>query len=551
MSSDRAPAHDIIILGSGLAGSMLGAILARRGADVLILDSRSHPRPASGESVSPRAAVALRALSIRYDVPEIKVLTTYENASRIINSSFGVRRHFGFLLHEDGQRQNPGRLNQASNGPLDDPPHLFRQDSDSYLFTAAIQYGCTARQNYRVASVETDGAGVTVHGVDGSTHQARYLVDTTGRDAPTAKAFGLREETPRFRHHSRVLTTHLLDVKSTDAIHAGRRPADVPPIPWDQGTVYNLFEGGFLGVVPFGNHPRSRNRRTSVTLSLDPRRHPAEDSPAEAFTALTHRFPDLARQFEDALLVREWEATERAQYGSTQVVGDRWCMIADSAGFVDPLFARDLSNNAEVINALAWRLLLAFKDDDFSADRFDHVGRLQQGLLDYDDQLVDSAYSSFGSYPLWNAVFRIWAWGSGAGTFRLQESMARFLQDGRDAHFRELEDVPYPGFLWPDHDGFKKLFDEMVTHCRSSAEGLTHPDDAARDLITAISSADFFPRHLGFAEPQNRFVHATPKAIVKSLRWAVKDADPELKRLLIGNMKHVVGSKIGAKLGRK
>src|SRR5581483_10576642 len=106
--------------------------------------------------------------------------------------------------------------------------------------------------------------------------------------------------------------------------------------------------------------------------------------------------------------------------------GDRWLMIGPSAGFVDPLFARDLSDTAEVINVLAWRLLRAMKDDDFSPDRFEPVLRLQQGLLDFDDQLVDSAYASFGSHPLWNLVVRIWAWGTGAGTFRLQHALSRF-----------------------------------------------------------------------------------------------------------------------------
>ncbi|MGI8329638.1 NAD(P)/FAD-dependent oxidoreductase [Actinomadura scrupuli] len=550
MSPDQKT-YDIIILGSGLAGSMLGSVLARRGADVLILDARSHPRPAQGETVSPRAAAALRALAERYGVPEIKTLTTYDNCSQIINCTFGVRRHFGFMLHEAGRPQDPHKVNQATNGPLEDPAHLYRQDSDAYLFHAAVRYGCDTRQNYRVSGIDADAAGVTVHGADGSSYQGSYLVDTAGRQSPAAKAFGVRDETPRFRHRSRSLSTHLIGVRDTDEVYAGRRSGDVPPKPWHSGTMSHLFDHGWVSVVPFDNEPRSRNRRCSVTLTLDPRHHPKDPgvSAAEEFAAYTARFPDLARQFEHALPVREWEVTEEVQYSSSRVTGDRWCLIGESAGFVDPLFARDLSDTAEVINVLAWRLLRAIGDGDFSAERFAYVEQLQQGLLDFDDQLVDSAYSAFSDYPLWNAVFRIWAWGTGAGTFRLQEAMARFLSDGRDEHFTALEDVPYPGFFWPDHDGYKKLFEEMVARCQAYDAGLVPGGEAAAELYDAIGQSNFFPKYLGFAEPEVRFLHPTPKAIVKSLRWASRQADPELKRLLVGNMKHVVRSKLRRRLG--
>jgi FADH2 O2-dependent halogenase len=547
MSSDRPvkdSSYDIIVIGSGLAGSVLAAILARGGADVLILDSGNHPRPAAGEQVTPRAAVVLRALAERYRVPEIKALSTHRNCSQIINTSFGVRRHFGFMAHEEGRPQDPRKVAQTTNGPLENPANLFRQDADAYLFSAAVRYGCSARQNYRVAGIEADDAGVTVHGADGTAYRARYLVDAAGRGSPVATAFSLRDTTPRFRHRSRSLWAHMVGVADTDRIFR-RSGSDVPPVPWHSGVMHHLFDGGLFSVVPFGNHPASTNPLTSVTLLLDPRRYPAgEQPPAEEFAAHTARFPEIARQFESALKVREWVVTDPVQHSTSQIAGDRWILIGDSAGFVDPLFARDLSDAAEVVNALAWRLLRAVKDDDFSAARFEPVVRLQQGLLDFDDQLVDSAYASFSSHPLWNLVVRIWAWGSGAGTFRLQDALTRYLVDGRDEHFTALEDVPYPGFCWPDHDGFKKLFEDMVSRCQAYRDGLVAGPDAADELGRALKESDFVPRHLGFAEPDTRFLHAGPLDIVKSLRWATAHADPEVKRLLIGNVKHVVGSKI-------
>ncbi len=49
-------AYDVIILGSGIAGSVTGAILAKHGARVLLVDATTHPRFAVGESMTPSSS---------------------------------------------------------------------------------------------------------------------------------------------------------------------------------------------------------------------------------------------------------------------------------------------------------------------------------------------------------------------------------------------------------------------------------------------------------------------------------------------------------------
>ncbi|WP_366914206.1 NAD(P)-binding protein [Mastigocoleus sp. MO_188.B34] len=43
--------YDVVIISSGIAGSTLGAILARHGLKVIIFEAKSHPRFAIGESM--------------------------------------------------------------------------------------------------------------------------------------------------------------------------------------------------------------------------------------------------------------------------------------------------------------------------------------------------------------------------------------------------------------------------------------------------------------------------------------------------------------------
>ena len=45
--------YDVIILGSGIGGSTLAAILARDGFRVLMIEKARHPRFALGESTLP------------------------------------------------------------------------------------------------------------------------------------------------------------------------------------------------------------------------------------------------------------------------------------------------------------------------------------------------------------------------------------------------------------------------------------------------------------------------------------------------------------------
>jgi tetracycline 7-halogenase / FADH2 O2-dependent halogenase len=540
---------DVAILGSGIAGSMLAAILARNGAKVLLVDASAHPKFAIGESTIPYTLVALRTISERYGVPEIKTLATFTNSTKVLGPKFGVKKHFGFLLHHDGQPQDPREVNQFDTpGILHEASHLYRQDTDAYMYHVAIRYGAVPREHFRVVDVEFDGSGVTISSATGEQARARYVVDASGYRSPLADKFQLREEVCRFKHHSRSIWNHMLDVPRTDDLfhHA---PEDTPPVKWYEGTVHHMFSRGWFWLIGFDNHEWSRNPLCSVGLTLDPRKYPRDESmtPEEEFHHHADRFPDVHRQFEGVKPMREWVATGRLQYSSKQCAGDRWFLLSHAAGFLDPLFSRGLSNTAEAINTLSWRLLEAIRDDDFSRERFDYVDRLQQGLFDYNDSLVNSAFISWEDYDLWTAVFRIWAWGANAGTFHLQSALTKFFKDGDDAHFKAAEDVPHLGLYWPNHEGYKRLYDEMVEQCEAFEAGRVTAREAADALYDHMARAPYVPKHFGFAERDQRFLHPTPKVIAKTVRWARREGDPAVRRLMFSTGREALKAKATGK----
>ncbi|MGH3719486.1 MAG: NAD(P)/FAD-dependent oxidoreductase [Pseudonocardiaceae bacterium] len=536
------PDADVIILGAGLAGSVLGAVLARNGAKTLLIDAGSHPKFAVGESMIGYTLLLLRSIAERYGVPEIATLATFDSCVSEINHSFGWKKHFGFLRHEMGKEPNWWEAAQLNTpGVLNKSSHLFRQDTDTYLFHTAVRYGCDVKLGHLVTDVEVTDDGVLVRGKDGSEFRGRYLVDASGFRSPLAAKLGLREEPSRLKHHSRSIFTHMIDVPRADDV-LWHSDAQRPPVPWHHGTMHHHFDRGWFWVIPFGNNPRSTNSLCSVGLTMDERKYPKSErlSPEAEFFEFASRFPAVRRQFAGAKPVREWVSTSRLQYSSTRSIGPRWCLMSHAAGFIDPLFSRGISNTAEVINALGWRLLEALADDDFSVERFEYIERLEQGLLDYNDDLVNSAFISFDHYELWSAVFRVWAYGSVVGGNRLQSALARFRQTGDDGHLRALEDPPNVGLWWPDHDGYKKLFDDMVANTAAVDAGTRDPAEAAQRLFAHLKSADYIPHKFGFSDIEKRFLKPDAKSLISLLGWILRQAPADVREIYLDTAKEVV-----------
>ncbi len=323
---------DVAILGSGMSGSILGAILARQGARVLILDAKAHPRFAVGESTIPHTSLLLSLLSQRYDVPELHNLGLASpiGIRNAIGPTCGIKRTFAFAYHSAGREHDPREAVQFGNVYRDEN-HLFRQDVDAYLLRLAIRYGATAIQNAKVAAVDivegtAGGAELELQG--GERLRARYLVDGTGHDSVLARRLGLREEPTRLAHHSRSLFTHMIDVLPFE-----QAVPNLLSIPWSHGTLHHVFERGWIWVIPFNNNPWSTNPLVSVGLTVDPRRYPPGDlAPEQEFARFVERFPSVARQFAGAKAVRPWVSTGRLQYSSTRTLGHRFCLMSHAAG---------------------------------------------------------------------------------------------------------------------------------------------------------------------------------------------------------------------------
>ncbi len=207
--------YDVAVLGSGIAGSTLAAILGRQGFRVLLLEKGTHPRFAVGEAMQPQSSMLMWILGKRFDVPEIENISSTDKILANVTKNCGVKKTFGFLYHEEGKRQDPAQAHLLipPATPLVSESHLFRQDIDHYLCKAAIKYGADYRDRTDVQDVAFNDDGVVLTTDTGEEFHARYLVDGTGHKSLVAQRFGLREGAPELRTQSRTPFTHMKGFK--------------------------------------------------------------------------------------------------------------------------------------------------------------------------------------------------------------------------------------------------------------------------------------------------------------------------------------------------
>jgi tetracycline 7-halogenase / FADH2 O2-dependent halogenase len=519
MSENSEKMFDVAILGGGLSGSMLGAILAKQGVNVVIIEEDVHPRFAVGESTTPHTSLLISLLAERFGMPEIEHIAYPERLPKHVCTTAGLKRFFGFVYQREGQPYDSREGFQVGTNSKDEN-HWFRQDIDAYLFHLAVQYGAVPMQKTQVKSVDIGEQGVTIQTDAGGEIKARYVVDGTGYRSILAQRYRLREKPTHLKHHSRTMFTHMVKVPSF------QQEQNKMPLAWNLSTLHHCFERGWFWVIPFNNHAGSTNPLVSVGLTIDPRRYPRSGPAEKEFQQFLQRFPSVAEQFSDARAVRPWVTTGRLQYSSKQCTGYRYCLMSHAAGFVDPLFSRGMVNTVEIISALIDPLLNSLATDNFDEQPYKHIDRLQQRVLDYNDQLVNGSFISWADFDLWNAWLRVWSLGTILAEFRLMNALNDYTSSRDERCLKsEAKDPIFSDFEDPDYAVF---FKQAVEWIEAFESGSLSAQETAKRIFDYTGEFEFpvnitreaFER-AGWLKPGQRMSEGNVKLVRRSYRWAL------------------------------
>lgn len=505
-TQELARNHDVIIVGGGIGGSTLAAILARHGVRVLMVEASGHPRFAIGESTVPETIMGLRNLALRYDVPEIGDLSAHGTLSKKVSAGSGVKRNFSFVYHREGLRSKPTEYTQYPTWgpPIGPDSHFFRQDVDAYMYQVALSYGAKGLTHTPVTDVAFGADGVTIETEGEGEFTAGHLVDAGGMRSILGEKLDLRIDPP-YRTKSRTIFSHFTGVRPFDeVVEAQARQGAVSP--FSQGTLHHLFEGGWAWVIPFDNYLGSTSRLCSVGINVDLDRYPVQSelSPEAEFWKHVGRFPDFAAQMAGASAVRPYTASRRSQFASKQVVGDRWCLLPHASDFIDPLFSSGLAVTVMILNALGHRLIDAVRNNCFSTERFSYVQEWTKLSFDYYDKLVSASYTSFDSFELWNAWFRVWTIGTLYGVNGQMEASFDFDRSHNRSAFGVLECAPYRGIQGIDNKVISEMFHRALAAIDEYDAGLIDAAQAQQQIYAALRESELIPGFWNTLDPADQ-----------------------------------------------
>lgn len=481
--------YDVAIIGSGIAGSTLGAILARKGLSVIIFEANNHPRFAIGESMILETSETMRAMAEIYDIPELAFFSS-ENYFNHIGTSHGIKRHFSYLHHTENQTFDIQKCLQAviPKQPHGHELHLYRQDTDYFLMTVAVRYGATVVQKTRIKDVNFNSEGVELISDKEECFHTEYIVDASGFRSVLAQKFNLRHN--NLQTYSRSIFTHMVQVPCFNQVSAKKQDYGIP-FQLSEGTLHHVFDGGWLWVIPFNNHNRATNPLCSVGLMLDPRIHPIQENltPEQEFYTFINRFPGIKQQFQRAKAVREWTRTNRIQYSSKQIVGNRWCLLGHAAGFIDPLFSKGLYTSLNSVSILANLLIEAKTNNDYSSENFQILEETTLAFISSADKLISSAYKSFSNEKLWSMYLVLWLIGAYLELLKLTTIRAK--AENQQDYYLQLGKLNLVGGGFAEFDVLTDKIDRIIENIDISQE--IEVEQAITKIKTLYEQTNWIP----------------------------------------------------------
>lgn len=301
--------YDVAVIGGGPAGSTAAALLAKHGRKVVVLEREKFPRFHIGESLLPYSMSAFERLGVR---EKLDAMAVAKFGGEVATACGSRRLKFFF---KNGFRLSHHRAYQ-----------VLRSDFDKLLLDNARDCGAEVREETAVENLAFDASGVicSVRARIGTADagkqsiRARYLVDCSGRNAVVGSQFKLKRSYPTLRKFSVYAHFEKVHADDEEDVHLTRLVRGDDHWCW----LINVSE-----------------TRTSVGVVMDTSTFRSlRLSPEEALERYLQA-GEIGRRMANAVRVSPIYSTGDYSYRNTSLVGERWLLAGDAAGFIDPIFS--------------------------------------------------------------------------------------------------------------------------------------------------------------------------------------------------------------------
>jgi FADH2 O2-dependent halogenase len=438
---------DLVILGSGIGGSITALIANQMGMDVILVEQSSHPRFAIGESSTPQADIALANIATKYNLPRLAPLARYGTWKQTYPElGCGPKRGFTYIHHPNIENE---LLVESSPDGIDCDSNWLRSDLDAFLVEEVKRTGISYFDNTSVTLHEDDGWKLEADNLSCTT---KFLIDATGGSNP----LGIEQDCTSFHTNSRAIYSHFNGVSSWGKLHGKQKH----PYPCHDSALHHIFHGGWMYVLHFDSGV------TSAGFVLD-----NASRPNDTWESLMAEFPDIQKQFEHATPIRPIVETTRLQRYAKQIVGENWAMLPHSAFFIDPLHSTGIAHTLYGIDLLMQNIGTAS-----GLQNYKEIIQNQARLV---DQLIHGSYCCFHDFDMFSQFVMLYFAG------------ADYTERQRQAGYA-------PDFLHANDQAFCKTVGTFYTHV---SNGTFNPND----VRAAIEPWNM----VGFCDPSknNMYTH--------------------------------------------
>lgn len=298
--------YDVAIVGGGPAGSTAATLLAKAGRRVVVLEREKFPRFHIGESLLPFSTQTFDRLGVREKLDRT-FLPKFGGEIMAASGVRGVKFYF-----KDGFRSQRDRAYQVT-----------RSEFDKLLLDHSRENGAEVREETEVKAIDFAADRVRIDIVDSlgarSTIESRYLLDCSGRQTLLGSHFKLKTTYDHLQKFS--VFAHYENVERLSGIDA---------------TLVRMVRSSdrWFWMIPL------TETRTSIGVVMDTDAFRAEKlSPEIALEKFIAEQPLMRERMKDATRVSPVHSAGDYSYRNATLHGDRWLLVGDAAGFIDPVFS--------------------------------------------------------------------------------------------------------------------------------------------------------------------------------------------------------------------
>ena len=407
--------YDVVIIGSGIAGSTLALALARSGVRTFVVEKGRHPHFVIGESTVPSTSYSFEYLKELAGVPELAAAHSYPGLKEAGCTGW-PKQHFWFGWNDPGVPVTPDKelCFYALLPPRGPDYHANRADFDHFFVKLFPKYGVAYQDKTAVTGFESDAHGARLilkgEGESGErTVTASYVVDCSGHASFLAKKFGLRKEDPELSTNSRSMFGHFKHVKFLDDVLP---PNEEVGFLRDGGTIHHVFHGGWIWGIRFDSGVMS------VGITLDREVWPLDESisPEDEMRSIIERYPTVKAALGEMVPIRPiirtgrvHGGTDRIQFAVKSILGERFILSPHASGFIDPLFSTGILLTGAFLNRFVPIAAKAVTDGDWSQERFRPLETTFMKEIEMVDKVVGGMFRSWRyGHATFAQYWRLW-----------------------------------------------------------------------------------------------------------------------------------------------